>query len=72
MNEAWLGSIDITIKKTKTGCFFDMPTSEMGKLSQAGGSLYNIERSNDELITFPGVTALWPGFGKSMLGLIGT
>ena len=51
---AWLGSIDISIKKARTARFFDMPTGEIGKLSQPGGPLYNIEHSNGGLITFPG------------------
>ncbi len=54
MDGAWLGSIDISLKKAKTARFFDMPTGEIGKLSQPGGSLYNIEHSNGGLITFPG------------------
>jgi uncharacterized protein GlcG (DUF336 family) len=54
MDDAWLGSVDIAIKKAKTARFFDMPTGEIGKLSQPGGSLYNIEHSNGGLITFPG------------------
>ncbi len=54
MDGAWLGSIDIAIKKAKTARFFDMPTGEIGKLSQPGESLYNIEHSNGGLISFPG------------------
>ncbi len=54
MDGAWLGSIDISIKKAKTARFFDMPTGAIGELSQPGGSLYNIEHSNSGLITFPG------------------
>lgn len=54
MNGAWLGSVDIAIKKARTARFFDMDTGEIGKLSQPGGSLYNIEHSNNGLITFPG------------------
>jgi uncharacterized protein GlcG (DUF336 family) len=54
MDGAWLGSIDIAQKKAKTARYFDMPTGEIGKLSQPGGSLYNIEHSNNGLITFPG------------------
>ncbi len=54
MDGAWVGSIDIAIKKAKTACFFGMNTGEIGKLSQPGGSLYGIEHSNDGLITFPG------------------
>lgn len=54
MDGAWLGSIDIAIKKARTARSFDMPTGEIGKLSQPGGALYNIEHSNGGLITFPG------------------
>jgi uncharacterized protein GlcG (DUF336 family) len=51
---AWVGSVDISIKKARTATFFDMESQEIGKLSQPGGSLYNIEHSNNGLITFPG------------------
>jgi uncharacterized protein GlcG (DUF336 family) len=54
MDDAWVGSIDIAIKKAKTAVFFMMPTGEIGKLSQPGKPLYAIEHSNDGLITFPG------------------
>lgn len=54
MDGAWLGSIDISIKKAETARYFDMPSGEIGKLSQPGKSLYNIEHSNGGLITFPG------------------
>ena len=54
MDEAWLGSIDISQKKARTARYFNMPTGEIGKLSQPGGPLYNIEHSNGGLISFPG------------------
>ena len=54
MDGAWLGSIDVSMRKARTARFFDMPTGEIGKLSQPGGPLYNIEHSNGGLITFPG------------------
>ncbi|MGB6151876.1 MAG: heme-binding protein [Pricia sp.] len=54
MDGAWLGSIDIAMKKAKTARYFDMPTGEIGKLAQPGESLYNIEHSNGGLISFPG------------------
>ena len=54
MDGAWLGSADIAIKKAKTARYFDMNSGEIGKLSQPGGSLFNIEHSNEGLITFPG------------------
>ena len=54
MDDAWLGSVDISIKKAKTATMFNMPTGDIGALSQPGGPLYNIEHSNNGLITFPG------------------
>lgn len=54
MDGAWLGSADIALKKAKTARFFDMPTGEIGKLSQPGEPLFNIEHSNGGLISFPG------------------
>lgn len=54
MDGAWLGSADVALKKAKTARFFDMPSGELGKLSQPGESLYNIEHSNGGLISFPG------------------
>jgi uncharacterized protein GlcG (DUF336 family) len=54
MDNAWLGSVDISIKKAKTARYFDMPSGEIGKLSQPGGPLYQIEVSNGGLISFPG------------------
>jgi uncharacterized protein GlcG (DUF336 family) len=53
-DNAWLGSIDIAIKKARTARFFDMESGTIGTLSQPGGSLYNIEVSNGGLISFPG------------------
>jgi uncharacterized protein GlcG (DUF336 family) len=70
MDGAWLGSIDIAIKKARTARFFDMPTGEIGKLSQPGGPLYNIEHSNDGLITFPGGLPLQDR-GNEIIGAIG-
>jgi uncharacterized protein GlcG (DUF336 family) len=54
MDGAWLGSLDISIKKAKTARFFDMNTGTIGELSQPGGPLFNIEHSNAGLISFPG------------------
>ena len=70
MDGAWLGSIDISIKKAKTARFFDMPTGEIGKLSQPGGPLYGIEHSNEGLITFPGGVPITTPDG-TIIGAIG-
>ena len=70
MNDAWLGSIDIAIKKAKTARFFDMPTGEIGKLSQPGEPLFNIEHSNQGLISFPGGLPIANDKGE-IIGAIG-
>ncbi len=70
MDEAWIGSIDISQKKARTARYFNMPTGEIGKLSQPGGSLYNIEHSNGGLITFPGGVLIKNSKGD-IIGAIG-
>lgn len=70
MDGAWLGSIDIAIKKAKTARYFDMSTEEIGKLSQPGGPFYNIEHSNGGLISFPGGVPLKDKEG-TIVGAIG-
>ncbi len=70
MDGAWLGSLDIAIKKAKTARYFDMNTGILGELSQPGGSLYNIEHSNGGLITFPGGVPIKNGAGE-IIGAIG-
>ncbi|MFD1468543.1 heme-binding protein [Hymenobacter caeli] len=70
MDDAWLGSLDIAIKKAKTARYFDMPTGAIGGLSQPGGPLFGIEHSNGGLITFPGGIPL-KGDGGLMMGGIG-
>ncbi|MET0634469.1 MAG: heme-binding protein [Chitinophagaceae bacterium] len=70
MDDAWLGSIDIAFRKAKTARNFNMETGEIGKLSQPGGSLWQIEHSNDGLISFPGGIPIKNKEGK-IIGAIG-
>lgn len=69
MDGAWLGSIDISIKKARTARYFDMATGSIGELSQPGGPLFNIEVSNGGLITFPGGVPL--SIDGEIIGAIG-
>jgi len=69
MDGAWLGSIDIAIKKAKTARFFEFNTGDVGQLSQPGGPLYNIEVSNGGLITFPGGIPLKNKAGEVVGGI---
>jgi uncharacterized protein GlcG (DUF336 family) len=70
MDGAWLGSLDISIKKAKTARFFDMNTGIIGELSQPGAPLYNIEHSNNGLITFPGGVPVKDANGN-VIGAVG-
>lgn len=70
MDGAWLGSIDIAMKKARTARYFDMPTGDIGGLSQPGGPLYNIEHSNGGLISFPGGLPIRDSSG-AIIGAVG-
>ena len=70
MDGAWLGSIDISMRKARTARWFDMNTGEIGKLSQPGGPLFGIEHSNGGLITFPGGVPLKDEKGN-VVGAVG-
>ena len=54
MDGAWIGSIDIAMKKARTARDFNMDTRDIGPLCQPGQPLYGIEHSNQGLITFGG------------------
>ena len=70
MDGAWLGSIDISIRKARTARYFDMDTGDLGKLSKPGAPAYMIEVSNGGLITFPGGVPLKTANGE-ILGAVG-
>lgn len=70
MDDAFLGSADIAIKKARTARLFDMDSGEVGKLSQPGGPLYNIEETNGGLVSFPGGVVIKDNTGK-IVGAIG-
>ena len=46
MDGAWLGSIDIAMKKAWTSRAFDIETKALGKLAQPGEDFYGIHVSN--------------------------
>ena len=70
MDGAWIGSVDISIKKAKTAAWFTMDTASLTPLVQPGQPLYNIEHSNNGLITFPGGVAIKNAAGE-VIGAIG-
>jgi uncharacterized protein GlcG (DUF336 family) len=46
MDNAWIGSIDISLKKAYTSRAFDIETKELAKLSQSGDPFFGIHVSN--------------------------
>lgn len=70
MDGAFLGSIDIAIKKARTARFLNMSTTELGAASQAGQPLYGIEVTNDGLVIFGGGELLKSKDG-TIIGAIG-
>jgi uncharacterized protein GlcG (DUF336 family) len=47
MDGAWIGSIDISIKKAFTSRAFDIATKDLAQHSQSGGQFFGIHASND-------------------------
>ncbi|GGP94702.1 GlcG/HbpS family heme-binding protein [Streptomyces melanogenes] len=69
-DNAWLGSIDIALKKAKTSVLFRLPTSVIGQISQPGGPVYGIEHSNAGLVTFGGGLPITDEAGN-VIGAVG-
>ena len=47
MDDAWIGSIDISIKKAYTARAFDIATKDLATHSQSGGQFFGIHASNN-------------------------
>jgi uncharacterized protein GlcG (DUF336 family) len=70
MDGAWLGSIDISIKKAYTSRAFDIATKDLATHAQSGGQFFGIHASNDgKIMIFAGGIPLKRG-GK-VVGAIG-
>ncbi len=55
MDNAWLCSIDISIKKAFTSRAFDIATKDLAAHSQSGGQFFGINASNDgKIMIFAG------------------
>lgn len=67
---AFIGSIDISIKKAVTARYFNMPTATLGAASQPGQPLFGIEATNGGLVIFGGGIPLTNKAGL-IIGAIG-
>jgi uncharacterized protein GlcG (DUF336 family) len=70
MDGAWVGSVDISIKKAFTSRAFDIATKDLATHSQSGNQFFGIHASNDgKIMIFAGGIPLKHG-GK-VIGSIG-
>jgi uncharacterized protein GlcG (DUF336 family) len=70
MDNAWIGSVDIAIKKAWTARAFDISTRELAELSQSGDQFFGIHASNGgRVMIFAGGIPLKQG--NQVVGAIG-
>ena len=70
MDGAWIGSIDISIKKAYTSRAFDISTRDLAEHSQSGGQFFGIHASNGgRVMIFAGGVPLKKG--DKVVGAIG-
>jgi uncharacterized protein GlcG (DUF336 family) len=70
MDGAWIGSIDISIKKAYTSKAFNIATKDLAEHAQSGGQFFGIHASNDgKIMIFAGGIPLKSG--KTVVGSIG-
>jgi uncharacterized protein GlcG (DUF336 family) len=70
MDGAWIGSIDISIKKAWTSRAFDISTKDLAEHSQSGDQFFGIHASNNgKVMIFAGGIPLKKG--ERVVGAIG-
>lgn len=70
MDNAWIGSVDISIKKAWTSRAFDISTKELGEFSQSGDQFFGIHASNGgKVMIFAGGIPLKRG--NEVVGAVG-
>ena len=70
MDKAWIGSVDISIKKAWTARAFDIETKALAELSQSGDQFFGIHASNNgKVMIFAGGVPLKRG--NEVVGAVG-
>ncbi len=60
MDDAWIGSVDISMKKAYTSRAFDISTKDLAEHSQSGGQFFGIHASNNgKIMIFAGGIPLY-------------
>ncbi|MEI9923495.1 MAG: heme-binding protein [Bradyrhizobium sp.] len=70
MDGAWLGSIDVAMKKAKTSVLFEMETQNVWEVCKPGAQAHGLEQTNEGLVTFAGGIPLKAAGGR-LLGAVG-
>jgi len=70
MDRAWLGAIDVALRKAKTSVLFEAETQLIWEVSRPDAQAHGLESSNGGLITFAGGIPLRTPAGE-LLGAIG-
>jgi uncharacterized protein GlcG (DUF336 family) len=70
MDRAWLGAIDVALRKAKTSVLFEAETQLIWEVSRPDAQAHGLESSNGGLITFAGGIPLRTATGE-FLGAIG-
>ncbi|MEJ0051886.1 MAG: heme-binding protein [Methylovirgula sp.] len=70
MEHAWLGSIDVAMKKARTSVLFQMETQQVWEVCKPGAQAQGLELTNDGLVTFAGGIPLKTSSGQ-LIGAIG-
>jgi uncharacterized protein GlcG (DUF336 family) len=70
MDRAWLGAIDVALRKAKTSVLFEAETQLIWEVSRPEAQAHGLESSNGGLITFAGGIPLRTAAGE-IVGAIG-
>jgi uncharacterized protein GlcG (DUF336 family) len=70
MDEAWLGSIDVAMKKARTSVLFAVETQAIWEVCKPDAQAHGLESTNGGLVTFAGGIPLKAADGQ-LIGAIG-
>lgn len=54
MDGAWLGAIDVAIRKARTSVLFEASTEQIGEVCKPDAEAHGLDLTNDGLVTFGG------------------
>jgi uncharacterized protein GlcG (DUF336 family) len=70
MDQAWLGAIDVALRKAKTSVLFEAETQLIWEVARPDAQAHGLESSNNGLITFAGGIPI-RSIAGGLLGAVG-